>query len=699
MSYTSAVLREELSLLPGASLPDGQPSWTIYDPARNLFFQIDWPSFEILLRWGNPAAEIVAAITRETTLSIDLADIEVMEKFLHDNELLVPPAGVSTHWAKTVRARQGNWLLWLLHNYLYFRLPLVKPDRWLSRWQSRVQIFFSAAFLRLTGLLAVFGLLGIYRDWERFSSTLVDMLTWDGLIAYGVTLTAVHVIHELGHAFAAKRFGCRVPSMGIAFLVMWPVAYTDTNEVWKLTQRLQRLLVAAAGIVTELMLAIWATFIWLWLPEGGLKTAAFLVSTTTWIATLAVNASPFMRFDGYFILADALQMPNLHQRAFALARWDLRERLFALGDPRPEHFPPLRHAGLIAFAWATWLYRLVLFLGIAVLVYHFFFKLLGIFLFLVEIAWFLLLPITKELAWWYSQRDRLMRQGRSRTSAGILLAIVLLFFIPWPMPVHTSGLLHPANEQVLYAPSHAQVISLNVGDRRAVQSGQQLITLHSFDLLLRAQQATARQTQLAWDSATAGLGSEERKSWQLLNAQHEGASAELASIDIDSARYAPISILAGEMRDLDPDLRLSDWLSQKELIGRVISTEAPRVVAYIEGEDLSRIAVGDRGLFVADGGAGPNLALKVIDISQDAAHQLNETELASLFGGNLQVREKNGALYPERAIYRISFTAEDSPGSGQHRWRGHVSIVAGWEAPGLRYVRQAISVVRRESGF
>jgi len=155
------------------------------------------------------------------------------------------------------------------------------------------------------------------------------------------------------------------------------MAYTDTTETWRLTDRWKRLQVAAAGIATELVVAIWATLAWALLPEGTLRGAVFALATTSWVATLAINASPFMRFDGYFILCDALDMPNLHERSFAMARWKLREWLFGLNAPRPEHFSPRKQAALITFAWVVWLYRLVVFLGIAVLVYHFFIKLVA----------------------------------------------------------------------------------------------------------------------------------------------------------------------------------------------------------------------------------------------------------------------------------------------------------------------------------
>ena len=189
---------------------------------------------------------------------------------------------------------------------------------------------------------------------------------------------------------------------------MWPVLYTDTNDVWRLKNHRQRLAVSSAGVLTELGIALWATFLWVLVPDGLLRSMLFLLSTTTWVSTVLINVSPFMRFDGYFILMDALDMPNLHGRSFALARWKLREWLFALDEPRPEQLSPAREHGLIAFAWATWIYRLVVFLGIAVLVYHFAVKLVGILLFMVEILWFVLMPLRLELKAWAERWPRMI---------------------------------------------------------------------------------------------------------------------------------------------------------------------------------------------------------------------------------------------------------------------------------------------------
>jgi putative peptide zinc metalloprotease protein len=693
-------LRQELAIAAGPRLADGQPSWTLHDPVRNLFFQLDWPSFEMLSRWDlrEPQA-VLAEIARDTALQLDGDALEGLLAFLREQQLLQPGNGAAAAMAAMRERQRGNWHQWLLHNYLFFRIPLLRPDRWLTWLQPRLAFLFGRTFRRLTFAAGVLGLAGVYREWDHFSATLMDTLSWNGALLYGCAIAFAKTCHEMGHALTAKRYGCRVPTMGLAFLVMWPVAYTDTNEVWKLADRGQRLAVASAGIATELCIAVWATLAWAWLPEGGPRQVAFLLSTTTWITTLAINASPFMRFDGYYMLSDFLGLPNLHGRAFALARWDLRERLFAFGEPVPEVFSRRLHAGLIVFAWAVWIYRLVLFLGIAALVYHFFIKAVGIVLFAVEMGWFVALPVWREVQAWRARGPALRRSRRARRSAVLAALVVLAFFVPWPARVNTSGLLLPQTRQALYAPPSAMLEALPVADGQAVRAGQPLLRLASPELDLRAGEAGARQHLLAWQSASSGLDAASRKDWLVLNDQLAYANAEQAAVGTDLQRYRPVALHDGVMVDVDPDLRPGEWLKTQEYLGSLVAPGRWQVVTYVDEEAVRRIARGDRALFIADGLGAPALRLAVASIDRDASRTLGEPELASLFGGDVLVREKSGVLYPEHAVYRVVLDADEALSATSPSWRGHVAIAGQWEVPAMRFLRNAVSVGWREAGF
>ncbi|WP_323145093.1 HlyD family efflux transporter periplasmic adaptor subunit [Massilia phyllosphaerae] len=691
------LLREELTLLPGAVLADGQPSHTLHDPVRNLFFQIDWPTFEILRRWDmdDPAA-IARAVSHETALQLDAADVDDVAAFFTDNQLVRAHAGVASAYAADLRKRRGGAAQWLLHNYLFFRIPLLKPDRWLTRVAPYLDPLYTRTFLLLTLAALAFGAVEIYRQWDHFAGTLVDTITWRGMAGYAVALAVVKVMHELGHAMTAKRFGCRVPAMGLAFLVMWPVAYTDTNDVWRLTKRRQKLAVVGAGMAVELGVAAWATLAWALLPDGMLRSLAFVLAAVTWIASVAINASPFMRFDGYFLLSDWLEMPNLHTRAFALARWDLRERLFGLGVAAPEVFPRARHVGLILFAYATWLYRLTVFLGIASLVYLFFIKAIGIALFAIEIGWFVMLPLIREMRVWRTLWPVLRRRPRARIALAMFLALALVVFLPLPTLTRATGLLRPAAQFVIYSPAHAQVVDLPVADGQHVATGTSLMRLASPELEARAQGVASRLEGLEQQAVAGVFDPQQRARWQILQQQALGAQSEAASIQGDASRYVPVAPFAGTLRDIAPDLRPGIWLSAREPLARLVSDQIA-AVAYVDEDDVERINVGDAARFYADAPSGPVVKLTVTSIEPEARRILDEPELATVFGGGIVAREKNGQFYPERPLYRVIFQAASGPQS--HTWRGTVMIDGNWSAPGWRYLRNIVALVRRESGF
>lgn len=221
--------------------------------------------------------------------------------------------------------------------------------------------------------LTVLGIVLTLHQWDTFRAAVVESFSLNGLLSFGLALALAKALHELAHALVATRLGLRVAHMGVAFVVMFPMLYTDTGESWKLSRSRQRLAIAAAGIVCELALAGLATLGWALSEPGAWRNALLYLATTSWILSLGLNASPFMRFDGYFILSDLLDFPNLHERASAQARVALRRGLWGLDEAWPEHFAPARRRALIAFEWLTWMYRLLLFAGIAATVYFFFF--------------------------------------------------------------------------------------------------------------------------------------------------------------------------------------------------------------------------------------------------------------------------------------------------------------------------------------
>lgn len=699
------VLRDEISLHAGPESRQGEPSWSLHDPLRNLYFRIDWQTFEILCRWPLADAELIAAsIRQDTALKIDPDTVNEVVQFLRRHELVKNSGALGTQqFSEKIERRKTSVLTWLLHRYLFFRVPLLRPDAWLERSLHRVRWLGSPAFAVVTLLALLLGLFEVSRQWDGFTTSLVDLFSLSGLVAYGITLVLVKCLHELGHGYVAKHLGCKVPTMGVAFLVMFPMAYTDVNDAWKLPRRRQRLLVGAAGIRTELTIAAWATLLWGFLPDGPLRDGAFLLATTTWVSTLVVNASPFLRFDGYFLLMDWLELPNLHQRSFALARWDLRERLFRLGDTRPEHFSSSLHRFLILFAWGTWLYRVVVFVGIAVMVYLTFPKPLGPLLAGIEIVWFILRPIWHELGHWFERKGEIMTSRQSLRSLMVLVLLLAVLVTPWDQRIHTQALLAPAETQVVLAPGNARLSMLQVADAAIVEQGQILLELEAPDLVYQRDLVLVRLEGLERRLNTSRLTPELHEQLGVIESERRKLRAELDGLDKQLQRYALTAIHAGEFR-LQPDLENGSWVAENDILAHVIRPGEWQVKGYLPETERERIRVGDRARFFVESGDSPPLVLEVTGIDTDASRILTDGMLASTRGGEILVREQGEQLFPEQALYRI--TLQLTPESRDRlpefellEQRGRLVLYGERRAWGWHYWRSAIALLRREAGF
>ncbi len=335
-------LRPELRLAKGAAGYSGEPSWLIQDPIQGRNIQLDLASYETLAHWReSPTLDaLVARVNANGRVSVDRSTVEKLVEFLHQNNLTVAPAKDGWRYYKTQREKQRHAPhTWLLHNYLFFRIPFWRPQHFLDRTLPAVRWLAAPA---VQWMIAVAGLIGIYlvsRQWEDYLSTYQDFVSLEGIVLGALTLAGIKSAHELGHAYVAVNYGCRVPTMGAAFMLLAPMLYTDVSDAWKLRDRRQRMLIDSAGVRVELAIAAIALFMWPFLPEGPLKGAAFMLSAISLLTSLMINLNPFMRFDAYYLLSEFLQVENLQARAFAVGRWKLREWLFDLRHACPEEFP------------------------------------------------------------------------------------------------------------------------------------------------------------------------------------------------------------------------------------------------------------------------------------------------------------------------------------------------------------------------
>lgn len=690
-------LREDLRLFRDGAQRDGAPAWMLHDPVTNRFYRIGWLEFEVLSRWSlRQPARIAAAVAAQTPLDAEEDDVLRLAQFLRAHQLLrVTDAAGVDRLDRAAGARRVHWLRALLHNYLFFRIPLVHPQAFLRRSLPWIAFVFAPWFRWLLLACTGAGLLLAARQWDGFLHTFEDTLSLRGLAGYLAALAVAKVAHELGHAYCATRHGVRVGHMGFAFLVLWPMLYTDTSESWKLGDRRARFRIASAGMLTEFGIAGLATLAWSLSADGAWKSAMFFLATTSWVLTLGINASPFMRFDGYFLLSDALDLPNLHERAFATARAWLRRRLLGWDEPWPEPFTPGMRRFLIGFSLVTWIYRLLVFLAIAVAVYHLFFKVLGIVLFAVEIGWFVVRPFWSEFAVWRARRAEIL-PSRRRALWLLSAGLAAVLFVPWHGAVHAPAWMHADRELVVYSPLPARVESLH--EAGAVAAGATLAVLDSPDLRLRAIQferyADALARQL--DQTVGRRDGLERRAvfaqqWAEQLAEARARRTELERLEL----RAPF---AGRVVDVDRAVRPGVWVNGEHALAILVDDASWVVDAYVDQADVERLEVGAAVRFLPRGEAFGAVSGRVTGIDGARTQRLPEALLAAGFGGTIPTLEGGDGRVPRDALYRVHIVLDAAPPMRSVRG-GSVTIEGKARSLALDAFRTVASLLIRESGF
>lgn len=694
-------VREDLRFVEGTSSADGSPTWVIVDPVRGKYFQIGWAAYQMLSRWkGRSAEQVLSEIYAETTCRATRQDLDDLLKFLYVNHLMREmPQGGYRAYADHAEAARPQWLLWLVHHYLFFQIPLVKPDRFLRATLPYVERLFSRSVAWLVVIIGLAGLYLVSRQWETFTSSMLHFFTPRGVALYVVCLVIVKVFHELGHAYTAARYGCRVPTIGIAMMVMVPMLYSDTSDAWRLTSRRQRAAIGAAGMVVECSLAAVALFAWSFLDDGVLRSLVFIVATTSLLMGVAINLSPFMRFDGYYVLSDLLGVPNLHDRASAFGQWQLRRLLFGLDAPMPEPVSTARCRFLVWFAWAVWIYRFSLFVGIALVVYHYFFKVVGIILFAVEIGWFILLPIARECKTWWNLRQIIGKQRRAWVSAGVMVVLAAALFVPWSDRISLPAVLESTPHATIYAPAPGRIVSLAIEEGRRVEPGERLVVLESPTLekdiaLTRKRIEVERLKSLRQFS-----GQQELTKHQVRLETLKAHLSQLEGLQQQQENLSLTAPIAGIVADRPEALHMGRWINKELPLAYIIAPTAEELHALAPETEVGYLRTGQSARFIPEGADRPSVIAEIVEIRDIDESSFTVPYLASLYGGEVPVREDAARkLKPEASVYRVTLHLTEAPPQWNQAVRGTVLVEGPRISIARRVWEQGARIFIRESG-
>lgn len=697
-------LRDDIQLIEAAPAEDGSKQWMLFDPIPNKYFTIGIDTFELINYWQNGMvlSEFINYLESKD-YEIDEESLKTFIQFLVGNSLVknIEATDSKRIYEQKKKSKQ-NIFKWLIHNYLFIKIPVVKPDKWLEKNLSKVQFFYSKLWGNIILVLGIIGVLMVIRQWEEFSSTFMYLFSKEGMFYYFISLIFVKTIHELGHAFTAKKYGCTVPSMGIAFLVLFPVLYTDNTNAYALKSKYKRLRIVLAGMKTEIYLAVIATFLWSFLSDGPIRSIVFIIATTSWITSLLVNVSPFLRFDGYYALSDWTNTKNLQPRSFATTKWFLRKYLLGLDEEEPEILSKSKRKFFVSYAIATWIYRFFLFLGIAVLVYYFAFKVLGIILFLVEIFWFILIPIYKELKVWWEKKDKVSWNKRNKISFSVFVFILILLFIPWKSSVTIPAVIEANKSTLVFTPKSAKIQSINITNGTLVKEDDLLLTLTSDELELSINKVKSELQNLENDLKMIASNSKNLDNRFIIKENILEKQIQLEGylkIKEELKIKAPYDGVAY----FKETFKVGQWVSLKEPIMHIYDSKSSQLVAFVDDYDLEYLTNDLNGKFIANNGMINTMDIKINEVSKISLTNLEYQELSSLNGGDIAVREDSSSeqkkLVTEKAYFKIKGEILDNTYDFKNRIDGELIVNTNSQSLITRTFLIIYNTIIQESGF
>lgn len=656
-------LRQDIQMMEGPPEPDGSPTYNLYDPVRASYFKISWAEAIIFenLKSNMKMGDLLKTIKKKSTLQVNP---EGLNAFFQDAERLglLSLGHESEEYIKEAEARKQGWFMWLIMHYLYIQIPLFHPDNFLTHTLKYVRPLFSKVALGCYVVLLATGLLLLISRFGEYINTFTYFFTFGGFVAYATAISLVKVIHEFAHAYVSKSVGIRVRQMGVALIVFWPVLYTDVTDSWKLSSRLQRFAISFAGIAAELVIASIATWGWILTDPGILNSIFFVISSVTWISTLVVNLNPSMRFDGYYLLCDVWGIDNLQWRAFSYTRWFYRKWLLGIDMPMPEPLSTRRQAGFLVYSLVTWVWRLSLYLFVAVFVYYKFTKTLGIFLFCLEIAIFILWPLWGEAVQVWKIKSLIKLNKRLLSTLSVLALLLLWFTIPLPHEESFIAITTPREEQQVYTPYNGILTKIYVERDQSVRKGDPLFTLTSFPLenqlkaLLIERDIKEREMLLSQMNSQDRAFLKERK--EALNQ----VESEIKAINALKSSLTIYSQLDGVVYMLSDNIHEGQSLKKDTVIAKISPLIGTSVDAFVPETEISHLKIGQEVTFYTHN-YRENYPGVIRSIIPSRDQVLDYPQLSSIHGGELPTTQEPGSdkILLVESYYQVEVDIENKP--------------------------------------
>lgn len=561
----------------------GELWYVVQDPFINTFYRIRPGARRFLLHLTgrNTVEEAWRRCLREDRASAP-GQSEVIQLLgqLHQASLLQSDLAPDSRllFERLRRHRQAQ-VRSTLGSVLFLRIPLWDPDRFLQRLLPLARPVFSWVGVALWAIVVLLAAKTAIDHRDQLFTRGQEVLAPGNLALLFGAFFLTKLLHEFGHAFACRVFGGEVHQMGIMLLVFSPVPYVDATSSWALRERWRRVWVGAAGMYVELFIAALALFTWANTGSGLANSLAYNIVFVASVSTLLFNLNPLLRFDGYYILSDLAEAPNLQQRSRTQMFSWAEKILFGLPDPARPASTRREAAFLGLFGLSSGIYRIFVFSVIILFVADKFFG-LGFIAAVTGGFALLVLPVFRFIR--YLAREPRLDRHRPRAVAvtvGLAGALTaFLAFFPWPHHTLAPGVLQTREQARVYTAADGYLAEFTAPSGSPVRAGDLLVRMANPELELRLQAAEARVRQVRLQENVALQ--EGGASLRVLQRLRETAEAELAD-------------LRRSQRELEIRAPLDGlWVSPRagELVGE-LSPRGRQLGIVIQPPDFEFVAV------------------------------------------------------------------------------------------------------------
>ncbi|MEO0413462.1 MAG: site-2 protease family protein [Verrucomicrobiota bacterium] len=556
----------------------GEPWYVVRDSLNTEYFRMSQAAYHFVARLrGDRTVEevwkdVVALFPDEAPGQDEV--VQVLSQ-LHRHNLLHSKLSPDSQQlfqrqSKTAKKKLRGQAL----NFLFINIPLFNPNAFLDAVRPLLRLVFNPlGFLVWLGLVIAGAFIAV-GNFEALADRSMAALAPSNLIYLYLCMVVIKALHELGHATLCKHFGGEVNRAGIMLMMLAPLPYVDATASWGFRKRWQRVAVAAAGMGMEFLLAAVALIVWVSTNEELVSQLAYNVILICTVSTVLFNANPLMKFDGYYIFSDLLDLPNLYQRAQRHIK-HLGER-YLLGVKK-SHSPSEEAAEkfwLTLYGLASFIYRIVL---LSFIVYQISKSYLGVG---VALAWFFavvyfLLPLWK-LVKYLATSHQLDRVRFRAVAVSILLLgslLVGLAFVPFPRSFQAAGVFEPNQWQAVTARSSGEVEKVSFVTADQVEAGEVMLVLKNESLEKELDRERAVIDQLRT---------------QMEGARQDQQSSKLGALKIEAiARQLKLEELLKRKEDLEIKAPATGWWAHPTF-DRLAGSWVPR------GTELGQV-VGDKG--------------------------------------------------------------------------------------------------------